>query len=319
MASLKKKGDFILFPSMPFWLRALLSFILLLFIFTFQLAGLTLLWIGLFVLLALLNWVRAVEIEMPRFIPNQADWKEVTEREFSMAIEKALQVKRWRLGLQKKFAVAVALLFIFWIGGILVLTSLPSFASWLFADKARVYTAIDLLLLSALAFFTGNRKLWEPEDFAEKLLALKTAWDFLKQNREPERSDSIQLLVRKTKGGYVPVDAKLFCRYRKGDEGFYGVQIQVSVNKVQNRKYPYLYAVLVAKLGFGLKERAEGAALPSWLLREYKKEREVEIIVLRQRTSKSGGYHTPESRIKEIVGAALLLAKKILKLNTPSV
>ncbi len=319
MANLKKEADFLLFPSMPFWLRALFSFVLLLFIYTFQLAGLTLIWIALFVILALLNWVRAVEVKRPDFLPQQKDWKEVTEREFELAIEKALQVRKWRASLKKKFTFAFIGLTLFWIVGIGFLTSSPSAAAWIFADRGRAYLLVDLVLLLFFAFLTGNRKIWEPEDLAEKLTALKVAWEQLKKMKEPERTDSIQFLIRKARKGFVPVDARIFCSFPKAGKGFYGVQIQVSINKVQNRKYPYLYAVLVAEAGFGLNKGSEGDGFPSWLLREYKKEKDVEIIVLRQRTTKSSGYHTPESRIKEIVDWALLLAKKILKLNTPSV
>ena len=316
----KDKGEFLLFPRLPFSLRLLLSFLIMLLIFTLQIEGIELLWIPLFLFLFLLNWVRSVKIPPPSFSGTGRKWKPVTEKELRMAIEQSKKVRRVKATLAGK-AVWLIFLTIFSVVFVVMFSSFaPGLFRFLFGGSAGSYLLLDLVLLSLAAIFTGNRSIWEPPELPEKLEAIKVAYEHLQELRDPIREDSIQFEVVETKEGkYVPTDVKIFSRFKDGDSNFYGVQYQVSINEVQNKKYPYFYAVLIAKREFQLRDKFKGIEkeeFPSWLIFEYRPQSDVDVLVLRQATSRSRGYYTSDRRIKEITEQALFLAKKILKLNT---
>ncbi len=70
------------------------------------------------------------------------------------------------------------------------------------------------------------------------------------------------------------------CRLRLGPpaggpEEFLGVQIQLSINRVQSRAYPYLYRVLLARQGFGLRERLRRTSRVGDEVVEYSVEQDV--------------------------------------------
>ena len=88
------------------------------------------------------------------------------------------------------------------------------------------------------------------------------------------------------------------------------VQGQVVLNRVQGRPYPYFYAVVVAPRGAGLCAATQKCVEPTELLVETSAEKDVDIVVVRQRTTKTSGYHTPPAVGAAVLATALALARE---------
>jgi hypothetical protein len=108
----------------------------------------------------------------------------------------------------------------------------------------------------------------------------------------------------------VPDDVKFKVEISGHHPDFLGLYGQVVTNEVQGSSYPYFYVVLVARRGFGLPEIGRRHAGPSGTVVEIKNQDEVEVLVIRQKTTKKSGYHTPPSRCVEIFMDGLDLAEK---------
>lgn len=120
----------------------------------------------------------------------------------------------------------------------------------------------------------------------------------------------------------APDDVKLTLSFKDMPKDFIGAQFQVSINNVQGKLYPYCYAVLVAKKGFGLERIKKDVKISNdninrflfWPLKTevdiisefIPDQNDVEVLVLRQATTKTSGYHTPEWVIKKIVQQSLM-------------
>jgi len=114
-------------------------------------------------------------------------------------------------------------------------------------------------------------------------------------------------------GGQVPQDARLMIRLVGAPGWFLGIQVQISINVVQGSDYPYLYCVLIAK--------PEGKMLhclprvkgfdKDRLVIESEVQSDANIIVVRQRTTQSSGYHTKPKQAERVVRSALDLAERL--------
>lgn len=107
------------------------------------------------------------------------------------------------------------------------------------------------------------------------------------------------------------------CRLRLGPpaggpEEFLGVQIQLSISRVQSRSYPYLYCVLLARQGFGLRERLRRTSRVGNEVVEYSAEQDVQAVVYWQYTTRQKGYHANYRARMHIITGALRLACQAL-------
>jgi hypothetical protein len=108
----------------------------------------------------------------------------------------------------------------------------------------------------------------------------------------------------------VPQDVKLKIAPPEPPADFLGFYVQVVTNNVQGRDYPYVYTVVVAKQGYGLKPVADRFRPGPKQTREFEAKRDVEYIVLRQTTTKRSGYHTKPGTAATIFRSGLALAKQ---------
>jgi len=79
---------------------------------------------------------------------------------------------------------------------------------------------------------------------------------------------------------------------------------------VQGRSYPYFYAVLVARRGFGLDRAKDGYRPPPTVTTEHNLQDKVEVLVIRQTTTKTSGYHTELEDAVRILHDAVDVAEK---------
>jgi hypothetical protein len=93
-----------------------------------------------------------------------------------------------------------------------------------------------------------------------------------------------------------------------------GLQIQICINTVQGSDFPYLYCVLLAKPEANLHLMFHQlSVLPQPKLTvEPSSQADVDVIVVRQTTTKKAGYHTKPQDAQRVVAAALDIAQGIL-------
>jgi len=154
---------------------------------------------------------------------------------------------------------------------------------------------LDAVILIAPHWLTGLRRKWRPVAIRETVDSLAVALAALQDYEKPPSQIQPLFLMAGEGKARVPVDARAFVRFPDGPEDFLGMQIQVSVNAVQGTNYPYLYAVLVAKKGFGLRSKKNLKLIreAAWNLTvEKSSEKDVDVVVIRQHTTSTSGYHT---------------------------
>jgi len=111
-------------------------------------------------------------------------------------------------------------------------------------------------------------------------------------------------------GTKVPRDMKLRLMLPGQPETLLGVYGQISTNTVNGTSYPYFYTVLVARKGSGLQDRYGAYDPPAGMTKEYSVEGEVEVLVVRQTTTKTSGYHTTAEVGARIMREGLALGRQ---------
>ncbi len=277
------------------------------------------LWIPFLLGAGVLLWVPWTTIGRPRQVKKK-EWDPVTHREFELLKEKAEVSEKFSKG--KSIKVGVLVFFLFFLPFIIPLMVAN------IKDKFLLWGILDSGFLLLVVLSSGWVSLWTPGNLDVKAEVL---WPILKLLEEKGGFQiSPQLLVGQVKSGKkVPVDAKIFAVPEQAPSWLMGIQFQVSVNTVQSKPYPYFYSVIILKPGT-LRELFGFSALRStkkkfpWLLErcgiddeklvvELQRQKEVDVIIIRQKTTKSSGYYTDDRRSREIFEEALEILYCLMK------
>jgi len=178
-----------------------------------------------------------------------------------------------------------------------------------YGDNSYDIIALDILILMLPHWLTGLRRILTKPNISLKVGIIKNLISEMDIKLSEHKIDYFMLLQgNETK---VPKDVKFRISFTDQKSGFLGLYGQVVINKVKDSNYPYFYVVLVAKTGFGLFDVfSEKFKLPPGAVKEYTTEKDVEVLIIRQKTTKTTGYHTkPETRIN-ILNCGLTVAKK---------
>jgi hypothetical protein len=272
--------------------------------------------------------VFGVALAVPRGVFNspesergKSEWKNVTAEQFRELFALEAESTRWAVC---NLDINCVRGFLFFLGtaaaggaAVLVLTLLQGGWSW---QKALLepmpglraeLLAVDAVVLWVPVWIFGQRWSWKPADLLTKVRALHTILSRARQVPDPEADVSPMLEVRTVPGGTLPVDARLFVTRKDAPSEFIGVQVQVSLNKVQNVSYPYLYAVVIAREEFGLS--AEDFWFSKDVVEFEDADDEVDVLVIRQKTSKTSGYHTKEPDQIRIFEEAMDVARRAIE------
>jgi hypothetical protein len=182
------------------------------------------------------------------------------------------------------------------------------------AKDTRVTTilAIDIAILMIPLWFSGMRLIMKQPNLAIKvrmILWLHKLFQDLK--RKDEEFRPALMLSRGKKDKTIPADARFSIALPDSPEGFYGLQAQINLNVVQGTSYPYFYCVLAAKPGFGLSKFKKKIQLAKRVICEYQEDKQAEVLVIRQFTTRKSGYHTKERQCVGILTSALEAARLI--------
>lgn len=258
---------------------------------------------GVLLLLAgnLLLLVRGYDnrVSLKGFDPD-GRWERVEERRLADLEDLHRRMRRWDLSLLDitnpaglvTFLVVAALL-------VLGLVLLPGMGRVLAADAA---------VLLVPHWVTGTRSILTRPKLLVQVGAIR---DLLDATRERLGRHGLAVLML-LRGGDVaiPEDLKLRVDIADRHADFLGLYGQAVINDVQGTSYPYFYVVLVARRGFGLDAVHRAYEAPYNLVAELDRKREVEVLVIRQRTTKNSGYHTDTYTAREIFLEGLQLAEQ---------
>jgi hypothetical protein len=170
---------------------------------------------------------------------------------------------------------------------------------------------LDAVLILAPHWFTGVRRILTNAPLTVKVQELLYVHDLWTGHHADDEQMAVQMEVVKAEKGEVPSDAKLILKFPQLGDAFLGLQVQGVLNNVQGSDYPYVYCVLVAKPELGMLKKLDPQP-PSNVMVEKKCQQDVEIIIVRQYTTETSGYHTDRSAIGKIFNFARSEARKLL-------
>jgi len=280
-------------------------------------------------------------------LKSDSDWKNVTIAEMEEAQELLEKTRKWmrETGAYSLGTPMGCATFLLTAASIIVVTIILYLAidanSELTSPLAPIMKGGSIAAVFALDSFTlllplwifGRVRTWYPPNIDIRIKQLKYIYE--SAHNDPLIDFQPSLQVAKTEGGAVPLDCRLMAKIRDSDPNFLGVQVQVSLNEVQGRTYPYTYCVLIAKPEFDLQNKARALKEPvpggflaglfadenakketrfpryREMVMEVKAQNDVEIAVIRQPTSGTG-YRTSEEEALKVFMTALTLAKTVL-------
>lgn len=185
----------------------------------------------------------------------------------------------------------------------------------MFKSRTGVIFATDGMILLLPMWFNGIRRILKQGNLRVKVDIIKQLEEYFRTvKKEGENFVPALLLARDKTGKSVPVDCKFTVTFDGMPSDFYGIQAQINMNVVEGTSYPYFYCVIAAKLGFGLPEYFGKITAPKDNITiEIDVKENVEVIIIRQTTTRTSGYHTKINACKRILGKALVEARMILE------
>ena len=224
-----------------------------------------------------------------------AQWQKATPERLYELVELEKKIKQWDrsmmdisnpLGLVA-FVVLLLLLFM-----------------WIINSRGSIQIiAIDAAALLVPHWLTGFRRMLRLPGLMVKA---ETISDLLESQAAGSDQYKLELLILlKGSEEKLPDDLKIKIMPVDPVDNFLGLYGQVVINAVQGKSYPYFYVVLVAEKGSKLKSLYEHYDPPSGIISEFKSQNKVDVLIIRQKTSKTSGYHTKPDRVQRIFGEGL--------------
>lgn len=237
------------------------------------------------------------------------DWAQVTPDEYKKIKQKEEQLKKWDID---AFDVSNPL-------GFGVLVAISIFVAFVFlvlkyaypGSYSAGYLAIDSAFIFLPLWFSGTRDYLKQDKLVIKINILEQVINFLSS---PSDIQALPMLATKeeAKGQKVPTDARLMVRFLNSPDSFMGMQVQICINDVQGTYYPYLYCVLLAKKdsGFFNVRKELSSRAPDFISFERTSSGGVDVLVIRQKTTKTSGYHTDMKKCILLVQTSINAARE---------
>ncbi len=190
--------------------------------------------------------------------------------------------------------------------------ALVLFAAATAGKAAAMIVGGDIVLLILAQWFSGMRSRYRQADLVIKAEHVLAVMRTMRAEVEQEGELRAQLRMGGKDEKRAPSDLKISVHYPKAPAHFLGVQAQIVLNRVQGRPYPYFYAVVVTRLGHGLFAAAKSVPLPQGVILETKTQKDVDVAIVRQHTTRTSGYHTKPEVSRRILRTALAIAKQAM-------
>ncbi len=246
---------------------------------------------------------------VPEELGHTAEWRGAGREQLEQILRIAQKSRRWDQSFID-ITCGVGFLGLFLAGGLVGFVSFVLFSLRL--EWLAIACIVDSIVLLLPHWITGVRRVLTNAPLTIKvnlLLEIIRCWESARRDGETIHPQMQVLLSPK---GEMPDDAKLLVRFEKLGDDFLGLQVQVTANRVQGSDYPYLYCVLVARPGLRMLERLKPDP-PDGIVAELdpKQGVDIDIIVIRQHTTKTSGYHTDSAAAQAIFLYALGLCREL--------
>ena len=167
------------------------------------------------------------------------------------------------------------------------------------------------LLLLVPHWVTGIRSILRKPKLLVRVDAIKAVLDGAADALRPHEVSLMMQLRGGADATRLPEDVKFKVDPAGHHPDFLGLYGQVVINDVQGTSHPYFYVVLVAKNGYRLPAATTRFRPPQNTVVESKHQDQVEVLVVRQRPSKTSGYETKDEVAVAILEAGLGLAEQV--------
>jgi hypothetical protein len=229
-----------------------------------------------------------------------AEWERVERSRLADLRELHTRMRRWDQSVLDATNARGLLVF-------LVLAAGGAFLAYRIGGLPRILI-IDAMVLLLPHWITGVRSILTLPNLMVRVKLIEALLDGFEERPGGHRVHLLMLL----RGGKhkIPDDVKFKVDIKDHPPDFLGLYGQVVINEVQGAAYPYFYVVLVARRDFGLSELEDSYEPPSGRVVELTHQDQVEVLVLRQRTTKTSGYHTSSSSARSILDEGIRLAER---------
>ena len=173
---------------------------------------------------------------------------------------------------------------------------------------AALIVGVDGVLLLVPQWFNGMRTVHRRPDLVLKARHLFEVVRPVRDRIEAFGALKSQLRIVDDRAGVAPADARMLVLPAGAPEKAPLLQGQVVLNRVQGTPYPYFYAVVVQSGRAGLAARAKRLHAPSGVVIEVKHDGGNDVVVVRQATTRTPGYHTKPDASRRILETALGIA-----------
>ncbi|MDQ2086589.1 hypothetical protein RBH29_09155 [Herbivorax sp. ANBcel31] len=172
----------------------------------------------------------------------------------------------------------------------------------------------NVIILILPLWFNGIKRVLKQDNLRVKIdIVKKMEEHFQKVKKEGENFKPALMLARNEEDKSMPTDTRFTISFDDMPSDFYGIQAQINLNVVQGASYPYFYCVIPAKVGYGLEKYIDKIPKVGKVIVEFQIDKQAEVIVIRQYTTKTSGYHTKINSCKNILNVTLEAARIILK------
>jgi hypothetical protein len=248
-------------------------------------------------------------VELGRYNADTS-WEKVSQEKFEELRELDRKMKKWDLD-AIDISNALGMFLFILVAGVI------GIGVWF--GLTRYYTTLRILSINAAVlilphWITGIRSILTRPDLILKMSMIESVVTKSAQFINNATVEYFMLLSGK-KETKLPNDVKFRVTFNGQDPDFLGYYGQVVINKVKGHSYPYFYVVLVAKKGYGLKKYSDAFTVQNNLVKEFDLQEEVEVLVLRQKTTKTSGYHTSKGAAAGIFSQGLRLAEQASRKN----
>jgi len=200
----------------------------------------------------------------------------------------------------------------FWFFLIIVIIIILLFSEASYYSQSYIILAFDIIILLLPHWFTGLRKILTFPVLLIKIKLINNLILYFSKNIEDYTIEYLVLLRGEKKSKRLPYDIKFKVSKSDAPEGFLGLYGQTSINNVGGTIYPYFYVVLVCKPEFDLINKTKNYKPKSKnIIKEYKHQEDVDVLVIRQFTTRTSGYHTKEKVLNEIFEEGLDVFKML--------
>ena len=142
------------------------------------------------------------------------------------------------------------------------------------------------------------------------VLKVNTIFDLTRfaKTQFPQHLPDYYLLL-KGETSKMPSDIKFKINIQNQTSEFLGLYGQLVLNNVNGSSFPYFYMVLVASKKFNLSQKTSDYTPATNIIKEFKSQEDVDILIIRQYTTSTGGYHTNSNTMRQIISDGISVSE----------